>query len=429
MPNGKALFIILLVAGLFIAALVSRQAYLILLALPLLTYFMMGILRSPGDIQLQTSRHTSRSAGIVGESVEMRVTVQNNGNSPAYFILQDSLFQSMNVAQGKSSRFVYLAPGEQKDLTYIFRARRGLYAWKTIRVIPTDLFSLFEQVKVHPARAEVLIGPAPARLRHIPLRPFITRHIPGSMPARLAGSGTNFFSLREYRPGDSLRKIHWRGAARHPGELFTKEFEQDEIADIGVILDARALEGDGLGEDSLFEHAVSATSSLAELFLQEGNRVGLLVFGIKMTAIYPSNGKKHLHLIYRTLAQTQAGRNIPLDFLSYFSHQLFPRQSMVFVISPLQSRDLPTYTRLSAEGYQVVLISPDPINYSSRDAPAESIHSLAYRAARLERNALLRQLLNLGIQVVDWTTDRLLNDVLHEKLVQPAVGHPRRINR
>jgi len=427
MPNSKSLFIILLIVGLFITALLSRQANLILLALPLLTYLLMGILHSPGDIHLQTSRHISRSPGTVDETVEMRVTAQNSGTSPAYFCLQDSLFQSMNLLQGKPGRFIYVTPGEQNDLTYIFRARRGLYAWKTIRVIATDPFSLFEQVKDHPAQAEVLISPTPARLRHISIRPLITRHIPGSMPARLAGSGTNFFSIREYQPGDPLRKIHWRGAARHPGELFTKEFEQDEIADIGLILDARAVEGDANGEDSLFEHAVNATSSLAELFLREGNRVGLLVFGEKMTAIYPSNGRKHLHLIHRTLAQALAGRNIPLDYLSYFSYRLFPRQSIVFLISPLDPRDLPTYSRLTVEGYQVVLISPDPINHSAKGAPADPIHSLAYRAAKLERYEQLNQLINLGIQVVDWSTDSSLNDVLHEKLIPLAMGHPRRI--
>jgi len=51
----------------------------------------------------------------------------------------------------------------------------------------------------------------------------------GSIPARLGGSGTDFFGVREYHPGDSLRSLDWRLTARHPRQFFTKEFEQEEM--------------------------------------------------------------------------------------------------------------------------------------------------------------------------------------------------------
>ncbi len=427
MSNNKSLFIILAVLGLFIAGLILRQANLLLLALPFLTYLIMGLFRSPSEIHLQAVRTPSRSIANAQEPVKMNVIVRNSGATNLYVRLEDSLHPSIKLVDGQVDRYVYLTPDEQADLSYTFQADRGVYAWKAIHATATDPFSLFEKTQEFPASTEVVIRPGSTWLQHIPLRPFITRHIPGSMPARLPGSGMSFFGTREYQPGDAFRKIHWRMTARHPGELFTKEFEQDEIADIGLILDARAIEGDKTGESSLFEKSVSASASLADLFLREGNRVGLLVFGEKMTALYPSSGKKHSHRIQRTLAQASAGRAISLNFLSYFSVRLFPRQSIIFIISCLNPRDLSVYSRLASDGYQLILLSPNPIEQLRGSMSSDPVHSLAYRAATLERFTYLRQLVNLGMQVINWTVDCSVDEVLQRALSFSPMGHLRRI--
>ena len=97
--------------------------------------------------------------------------------------------------------------------------------------------------------------------------------------------------MREYQPGDPLRRLDWRLTARHPHKFFTKEFEQEEIADIGLILDARQKTNLQIGEDSLFEHAARATASLAEMFLRQGNRVSLLVYQRRYASVFPGYGK------------------------------------------------------------------------------------------------------------------------------------------
>jgi uncharacterized protein (DUF58 family) len=416
MTNRKSLFVSLLMLGLLIVGLFLRNGEIILLSVPFLAYLLLGFLRSPGGIQLRAWRNPDKPIGAHREPVEMRASVENTGESRLVLSVQDPLFPSMKLLNGHSSRTCLLGPGEQLHLDYTFQAGRGLYAWKSLHVVASDPFSLFAWKQDCPAPAEVLIHPRTVRLRSVPLLPQITRHIPGSLPARLAGSGTNFFGIREYQPGDPLRKINWRMTARYPQKLFTKEFEQDEIVDIGLVLDSRKSGGDDAGETSLFEQSVCATASLAEFFLREGNRVGLLVFGEKMTAVFPGSGKRHLHKIYRYLSQATARQSIPLEYLSYFSYRLFPRRSIVCMVSPYRPRDLPTYSRLSAEGYQVILISPNPVDHVAPKMPADQVTLFAYRAARLERYVQLSQLLSLGIHVVDWPVDQSLNDVLHVSL-------------
>ncbi len=56
------------------------------------------------------------------------------------------------------------------------------------------------------------------------------------MTAPRAGSGTEILGVREYRPGDPLRRIHWRSTARR-GELIVREFEPPGTQNLGLFLD------------------------------------------------------------------------------------------------------------------------------------------------------------------------------------------------
>jgi uncharacterized protein (DUF58 family) len=62
------------------------------------------------------------------------------------------------------------------------------------------------------------------------------RELEAVVTAPRAGSGTEIFGVREYRPGDPLRRIHWRSTARR-GELIVREFEPPGVQNLGIFLD------------------------------------------------------------------------------------------------------------------------------------------------------------------------------------------------
>ncbi len=62
------------------------------------------------------------------------------------------------------------------------------------------------------------------------------RELETAVAAPRAGSGGDLFGVREYRPGDSLRRIHWRSTARH-GELVVREFEPPGLQSVGIYCD------------------------------------------------------------------------------------------------------------------------------------------------------------------------------------------------
>lgn len=62
------------------------------------------------------------------------------------------------------------------------------------------------------------------------------RELEASVSAPRAGSGTELFGVREYRPGDPLRRIHWRSSARL-GELVVREYEPPGVQTVGIFCD------------------------------------------------------------------------------------------------------------------------------------------------------------------------------------------------
>jgi uncharacterized protein (DUF58 family) len=275
-------------------------------------------------------------------------------------------------------------------------------------------------------------------MRQVAIRPLRTRASSGMVPARQGGPGLAFFGVREYQPGDSLRWINWRATARHPRHIFTDEFEQERVADVGLILDARQrsdVRRDGLLQrgplldprDSLYEHSVLATASLADAFLRSGDRVALLMYGGGLEWVFPGYGRVQRERILQALARSDRGASEVFETFESLPTRLFPARSQIVLVSPLWSDDLPMLFNMRARGYEVLVVSPDPVAFEigeaagGADAPAgrgAPAGDPAVRLARLERGILLRRLRQAGVQVVDWPVDRPL-----DQAVLASLGH------
>lgn len=412
--NNKLLLLILIVCALLLSALIARNGKLLLLAMPFLVYLIIGLIQAPSEVTLLAERTIDKPNAIAEEPIEQSILIKDQGNALRNLYISDTLFPSMTVLDGRSDHRLSLPAGGSAKLNYVFKAARGIYSWKMIHASASDPFGLFELVCDIPASGEVCVRPAPIQIRRIPLKPNFTLHAAGPISARRGGSGTDFWGIREYRTGDSLRRLNWRLAARHPRRLFTNEYEREEIADFGLILDARRLTHADEMEEALFEYSVSAAASLSEHYLRNGNRVALLTFGESITSVFPGYGKKQLNSLLRNLAGARLGANLPFGYLEYFPARLFPSRSLIVIFSPVDFRDLETYARLRALGYDVLLISPDPVDYAAGSLPLTEINALAIRAARLERVIQLKRLLKLGVKVINWQINNPLEIVVHK---------------
>ena len=412
--NNKSLLIVLVICGLILSALIVRTGELLSLALPILVYLIIGVIQAPSHVKLSARRIVNNPNVVTGELIETQILIENQGNALVNLYLKDSLAPSLEIMAGSVTQRLTLSAGEIADYKYSFKAKRGVYSWKVLHARASDPFGLFDLEFDIPVPGEILVRPMPLRIRSTALKPRSTlQQTTGPIPARAAGSGTDFWSVREYRSGDPLRRLNWRLAARHPSKLFTNEYEREEIADFGFILDTRKLTNADVIENTLFEYSVSAVSALSDNFLKNGNRISLLTFGESITSVFPGYGKGQLSLVLRKLARAKLGEPLPFSYLEYFPTRLFPTRSMIIVFSVVEANDIETYARLLALGYEVFLISPDPVDFASGMFPKVEINMLAVRAARVERIIRLKQLLRLGVNVIDWQVNQSLETILH----------------
>jgi uncharacterized protein (DUF58 family) len=402
-----------LLYGLVLLGLVSLSGEVLVLAIPLVVYLGAALLWRPERPQMRASRSLSASRVSEGDQVVVRLSVINEGEGLEEVVIADVVPPGIELVDGEPEALTSLAAGETVELKYTVRGKRGLFRFRDVQVTAGDFLNLVQWQATLSSPAQFLVMPAVAQLRRVTIRPLRTRATAGPVPARQGGSGVEFYGVREYQPGDALRWINWRASTRHPRSLFTNEFEQERIADVGLILDARQRSDVASSGEALFESAVRATAALADAFLNDGNRVGLLVYGGFVDWTFPGYGRVQRLQILEALARAETGESMVFESLDYLPTRLFPAKSQIVLVSPLCPDDWGHLVRLRARGYQLLVISPDPVTFEARSSGPEPIWELATRMARLERTLLLRRLRHAGIQVVDWQVDKPFDQVVH----------------
>jgi uncharacterized protein (DUF58 family) len=172
---------------------------------------------------------------------------------------------------------------------------------------------------------------------------------------------------------------------------------------VGIVLDARGSANLFHANRSIFEHKVSAVAALSDAFLAQGNRVGLLVYSGFLGWTLPGYGKFQRERIMQTLARAEVGVSSVFAGLEHLSPRMFPSESQIVLVSSLVSDDLNVLIQLRGRGYQVMVISPDPVKFELECLPSSSPQvDLAARVVRLERDLLIRRLERAGIQVIEW---------------------------
>lgn len=407
----RLIFLGSLIYGLVLLGLATLRGELLILIIPLVVYLGTGLFFGPGEPRLKITRTLSSDRISQGSPVAVELSVTNEGDGLERVLIEDLFPPALLVVEGEPRVVTSLQAGETIAMTYSLLARRGYHSIPGVRLTASDSLGLFRRQVTIACEARLRVLPRVDKIRRLPIRPQRTRPFVGLVPAHRGGPGVEFFGLREYQMGDPLRWVNWKACARYQRIVFTNEYEQECVADIGLILDIRRRGYVGSGEDSLFEHAIQATAALAETFLDDGNRVGLLLFGSLVNWTFPGYGKLQRERILRALADVEPGDYV--DRLEYLPTRLFPAQSQLVLVSPLLREDLRVLVRLRARGYPVLVISPDPVAFEEGRHGPEAAAELAVRIARLERELLIRKLRRAGVHVVDWAVHKPLNQAVY----------------
>jgi uncharacterized protein (DUF58 family) len=237
------------------------------LLLPLVSVVVVGRRRH----QVTLTRTLSPALTTAGDTCRVDLELHNRpGDRTGALLVEDKLPWALGTPQ----RFLLHELGRSWRRTVSYRVRpevRGQFSIGPLTVTDNDPFGLVEVTSVASGTTTLTVTPRTVALPAIPIPG--TRGGSGDHRPRSAAVGSaEDVTVREYRRGDELRRVHWRSSARR-GELMVRKEEQPWEAQATVLLDNRAARHHGRGLTSSFELAVTAAASVAVHLEQRGYAV------------------------------------------------------------------------------------------------------------------------------------------------------------
>jgi uncharacterized protein (DUF58 family) len=250
-------------------------------------------------------RRSPPAAIYAGMQYFVGITVTNRKRRlPSFSIEVEDLVDGRPIE--KRCYFLKLPAGRTQEAIYKhLLPRRGLHRLSGMRVSTKFPFGLIQKSRDVVEPTDLIIYPA-----LVPISPALLRGLPallGRGRQKMRSRNGDFYGLRDFRPGDDPRDIHWRTTARR-GIPFVRENEDDEGLEATVALDN--LEDTTVSADA-FELAVSQAASIGVELLHRGFRVGLVMRG---SAVPADSGPAHVTRLLRALALVQpAPASVPLE--------------------------------------------------------------------------------------------------------------------
>lgn len=171
-----------------------------------------------------------------------------------------------------------------------------------------------------------------------------------------AGPSSEFFAIREYRPGDSPRHVDWKASARQ-GQLIVREFEDTARSELLLVVDTHCSQTQTEEGESRFEEGIRLAASVADASVDAGLAVGLMSQNITVSAATGQLQRWHLLEAFTDIqadAKTALHDRIPQLLLTGSP----PLTLIIITASSSEGwlrlrNDLPM---LSAHGHQIHLV-------------------------------------------------------------------------
>ena len=301
---------------------------------------------------LKVERHARALRGSVGEIFEEHYEVANEDRLLKLWVEVDNETTLPNAA---GSRVLTLLRGRQKR-TYTARSwltRRGGFLLGPTALTSGDPFGLFRITRRFSSRTSLVVLPMIFRVTQFLSPPGL---LPGGKVIRRKSADVtpHAAGVREYVPGDAMKRIHWPTSIRR-GQLMVKEFERDPQAEVWLFLDTQAgvhaekrQEVPELPTDDLMlirrpkfslppstlEYAISITASLAHYFLDQRRAVGLVTAGQAYPVIPAERSERQESKILEALAFMQADGTLSLASLVTAQASQLPQGSSAILVTP-----------------------------------------------------------------------------------------------
>lgn len=376
MPNRRNGIYVLLILCL-LAGLLTGRAFFFNMSYLFGGLLFLSLLWSWTSVNgVQIGRQTRSRRAQVGKTLDEHFIVRNASLIPKIWLeLRDH-----STVPGHNPSFV--TPLLMPNATYRWLARttcviRGEYTLGPLTLVSGDPFGLFQSTRHIAATSRLLVYPP-----IVPVYNFAT-------PIGLLSGGdarrqrthivtTNAAGVREYAPGDSFNRIHWKSSARKD-RLLVKEFELDPMADVWLFLDlsptalfARpytaegGLIGDFFIPPSSAEYAIVAAASLTQFFLLKERTLGFVVYNPVRNFMHPDRGNRQLTRILEALAVAKIESPMTCEqLLALEGHHMARGTTVIIVTADPTDGWIREANLMARRGLRAIAVLMDPLSFGA----------------------------------------------------------------
>ena len=372
--------------------------------------FVLALVAAAVGNQPEVAVHLALDRERVLEGDEITATVELfSAGGVDRFELLPLLPRELRVERAPA-RALHLRAGERRTVELTLRCERwGAFVVGPLLFRARDVLGIrtwegqageAERLRVYPAE-ETLLSLVP---------PLETQVFVGNQVSRARGEGIEFADLREWQPGDRVRRVNWRATALR-GSLWVNEQYPERNTDVVLFLDTFAeVRAEGRSTN---DRAVRAAATLARGYLQRKDRVGLVGFGGVLSWLEPETGTRQLYAIVDTLLTSDIVHSYAMRGVDVLPPRTLPPKALVLAITPLlDDRTAAALLDLRARGYDLIVVEVSPLELLQPDPASSTL--LAHRLWRLSRAALRWRYEQLGVPVVTWREGEPLAAPLEE---------------
>ena len=258
------------------------------------------------------ARRSLAAGAFEGEEVRVEIALENHGRAPVPFV---EVVDSFGAALADRKALLDpgpLRPGRRHRLAYRTQCSRlwGVYTVGPLSLSVSDPLGLFFPRRPLPDVRPFDVFPQVHAVGGLDRLGARTSFAPSETTTDRSGRSAAYLGVRDFRPGDELRRVHWPATARYARPM-VKEFELDLTPCFTLFIDLGREHRAGTGRKSTLEYVVRTAASLLAAAARRGDTVQL--FGESL-ALPPGRGDLHLaHALDRLIRVRQDGALSLLD--------------------------------------------------------------------------------------------------------------------
>jgi uncharacterized protein (DUF58 family) len=328
------------------------------------------------------------------DAVPVSLALDNRSRRTAWLVeIRDSFGPAV------ADRQALLEPGplpgaRRRRLVYRTACSRpwGVYTVGPLTLSTSDPFGLFHSERLLGDVAPFAVFPRVwpvAGIEKLGARPSLS---PQEFTAGRPGQSLAYLGVRDFRPGDDVRRIHWPATARR-GSPAVKEHEVDLVPCFTLFVDLDRAHRAGTGLKSTLEYVVRTSACLVWTAASRGDLVQVRGEGARSLEVPPGAGTLHAtQALYELIRMQQEGRVPLLDLVEH--HRLHVRAgSTATLLSGTMFLDLArleeTLGALQSQGVRpvVILVNKDSfLPIDRRAVPREAAAAQAQAVSTLLRS-------------------------------------------